>query len=158
MEMKKIDYKMLLLYIGFALCAGIIGSLLGGDMSFFSKLNKPMFALPAYIFPIAWTILYILMGISSYMICANKTDKKFKKRACLIYVAQLLVNSLWTLFFFRLRWYLFAFIWLILLIFLVIVMIIKFYKIKPISAYIQIPYILWLLFASVLNYSIYYLN
>lgn len=156
--LEQIDYKVLIFYIGFALVAGIIGSLLGGDMSFFSKLNKPILSPPAILFPIVWTILYILMGISSYMICQNKTDKKFKKRACFIYILQLLVNSLWTLFFFRLRWYLFALIWLIFLIVLVIIMIVKFYKIKPLAAYLQIPYILWLLFASYLNYYIYYLN
>lgn len=127
-------------------------------MKDFESLNKPIFSPPAILFPIVWTILYILMGISSYIICSNKTDQKFKNRACYIYIAQLIVNSLWTLFFFRLNMILFAFIWLLLLIILVIIMITRFYNIKPIAAYLQIPYILWLLFAAILNFSIYLLN
>lgn len=158
LNQKKVNYKMLILYIGLALLAGGIGALLGGNMDDFETLNKPPFAPPAILFPIVWTILYILMGISSYLICCNKTDQKFKNRACFVYIIQLIVNSLWTLFFFRLNMLLFAFIWLVLLIILVIIMIVKFYNIKPIAAYLQIPYILWLLFAAVLNFSIYLLN
>ena len=158
LNQKKVNYKMLLLFIGLALLAGGIGALLGGNMDNFDTLEKPSFSPPAILFPIVWTILYILMGISSYLICSNKTDQKFKNRACFVYIIKLVVNSLWTLFFFRLNMLLFAFIWLILLIVLVIIMIIKFYNIKPLAAYLQIPYILWLVFAAVLNFSIYLLN
>lgn len=158
LNQEKVNYKMLILFIGFALVAGIIGSLLGGNMSSFKSLKKPFFAPPPIVFPIVWTILYILMGVSSYLICCNKTDKKFKKRACFIYLAQLLFNSLWSLFFFRFGWCLFSFFWILFLIVLVIIMIIKFYKLKPLAAYLQIPYIIWLLIAAILNFSIYYLN
>ncbi len=158
MNKEKFNYKILILFILFALLAGGIGALLGGDMKDFDNLNKPTFSPPAIVFPIAWTILYILMGISSYLVCYNKTDKKFKTTACIIYIVQLIVNSLWTLFFFRFNMLLFSFIWLILLLILVIVMIIKFYKIKPLSAYLQVPYVLWLIFAAILNFSIYWLN
>lgn len=157
-DMKKIDYKSLILNIIFALVAGVIGALLGGNMDDFSSLNKPWFAPPAIVFPIVWTILYILMGISTYLVCENNTDRKFKKRACFIYLAQLLVNVLWTPLFFRFKLYLLSFFWIILLIVLVGIMIVKFYKIKPLAGYLQIPYILWLIFASILNFSIYLLN
>lgn len=157
-ENKSIDYKSLAYNIGFALLAGGIGALLGGKMNEFSTINKPWFTPPAIIFPIFWTILYILMGLSTYLVCENKTDKKFKKIACFIYLIQLLVNVLWTPLFFRFKLYLLSFFWILLLIFLVAIMIIKFYKIKPISGYLQIPYILWLIFASILNFSIYMLN
>lgn len=158
MNQKKVNYKMLALYIILALAAGGIGALLGGKMDHFETINKPWFSPPAILFPIVWTILYILMGISSYLICSNKTDEKFKKRAGTIYIIQLIVNSLWTLFFFRLKWYLFAFIWLLLLILLVVIMIFKFYNIKPLAGYLQIPYILWISFAAILNFAIYNLN
>ena len=158
LNQKKVNYKMLILFIGLALLAGGIGALLGGNMDNFETLKKPPFSPPAILFPIVWTILYILMGISSYLICSNKTDQKFKNKASFVYILQLIVNSLWSLFFFRLNMILFAFIWLLLLILLVIIMIIKFYNIKPLAAYLQIPYILWLLFAAVLNFSIYLLN
>ena len=155
---KKTDIKSLVLNIAFALVAGGIGALLGGKMNDFTTINKPWFSPPAIVFPIAWTALYILMGISTYLICKNKTDKKFKKRACFIYLAQLLVNVLWTPLFFRFKLYLLSFFWILLLILLVGIMTIKFYKIKPIAGYLQIPYILWLIFASILNFSIYLLN
>ena len=144
--------------MAFALLAGGVGALLGGDMSDFNNIKKPFFAPRAIVFPIAWSILYILMGISSYLICFNSTDRKFKQKACIIYIIQLIVNTLWTLFFFRFKMILFAFFWLLLLLMLVIVMIIKFYKIKPLAAYLQIPYIIWLIFAAILNFSIFLLN
>ena len=155
---KKTDIKSLVLNIAFALVAGGIGASLGGKMDDFATINKPWFSPPAIVFPIAWTALYILMGISTYLVCENKTDKKFKKRACFIYLAQLLVNVLWTPLFFRFKLYLLSFFWILLLIILVGIMIIKFYKIKPLAGYLQIPYILWLIFASILNFSIYLLN
>ncbi len=158
LNQEKVNYKMLILFIGFALAAGFLGSLLGGNMSSFKTLKKPFFTPPSIAFPIIWTMLYILMGVSSYLICCNKTDKKFKKRACFFYLIQLLVNTLWSLFFFRFGWFLFAFFWLLLLIALVIVMIIKFYKLKPLAAYLQIPYLLWLIIAGILNLSIVILN
>lgn len=158
LNQKNVNYKMLVLFILFALMAGGIGALLGGNMEDFQTLKKPSFAPPAILFPIIWTILYILMGISSYLICCNKTDQKFKKKACAIYLVQLIVNCLWTFFFFRLNWLFFSFLWLLLLIILVVIMIWKFYNIKPLAAYLQIPYILWILFAAILNFSIYLLN
>lgn len=155
---EKVNYKMLILFIGFALAAGFLGSLLGGNMTSFKTLKKPFFTPPSIAFPIIWTILYILMGVSSYLVCCNKTDKKFKKRACFFYLTQLLVNMLWSLFFFRFGWLFFAFLWLLLLVTLVIVMIIKFYKLKPLVAYLQMPYLLWLIIAGILNISIVILN
>ena len=158
LNQERVNYKMLILFIGFALAAGFLGSLLGGNMTSFKNLKKPFFTPPSIAFPVIWTILYILMGVSSYLICCNKTDKKFKKRAFFFYLIQLLVNTLWSLFFFRFSWLLFAFFWLLLLIILVIVMIIKFYKLKPLAAYLQIPYLLWLIIAGILNLAIVILN
>ena len=80
LNQEKVNYKMLIIFIGFALAAGFLGSILGGNMASFKTLKKPFFAPPPIVFPIVWTILYILMGISSYLICCNKTDKKFKKK------------------------------------------------------------------------------
>ena len=158
MNQKKINWKMLILYILGALAAGGVGALLGGNMDTFDEINKPSFTPPAIVFPIVWTILFILMGISSYLVCANNTDKKFKKRACAIYIVQLVVNALWSLFFFRLNWYLFSLAWLVLLLGLVIWMAIKFYKIKPLAGYLQIPYIIWSTFALILTYAINRIN
>jgi len=153
--MNKINYKLLILNIIIPLIIGGIGTLLGNPSNY-SIINKPSFSPPAFIFPIVWTILYILMGISAYMIMIS--DNKDKNKAYGIYLVQLIVNGLWSLFFFRFKWYLFSFLWIILLISLVIIMIDKFYKINKIAGYLQLPYLLWLIFASILNLSIYLLN
>ena len=108
MNQKNVNYKMLILFIVIALIAGGIGALIGGDMKNFNDVIKPNFTPPAIIFPIAWTILYILMGISSYLICCNKTDKKFINDACKSYILQLIVNVLWTPIFFRFNMYFIA--------------------------------------------------
>lgn len=125
------------------------------DMNSFDALEKP-FDIPKIIFPIVWSILYLLMGISSYLVLMSKNI--FKDEALLVYGVQLIVNLIWPFIFFNMGAFLFAFIWLILLIFLVIVMIIKFYSVDKRAAYLQIPYLLWLFFAGYLNFMIYYLN
>lgn len=133
---------------------GIVGLIISGSIDY-NSLQKPIFAPPSIVFPIAWTILYILMGIS-YGILKDKslTDTKTDT----IYYLQLFVNALWSIIFFTLKWRLFAFIWIILLDILVIIMIINFYKKSKLAGLLQIPYLLWILFASYLNLSIYLLN
>jgi len=98
------------------------------------------------------------MGVSSYLIYTSNANETEKKSALSIYLIQLIINALWPLIFFRFKLYLLAFIWIILLIIAVIIMIYRFYKINTTAAYLQIPYLLWLIFASVLNYNIYLLN
>ncbi|MDO5556219.1 MAG: TspO/MBR family protein [Clostridia bacterium] len=121
-------------------------------------MNKPFFAPPAILFPIVWTILYILMGISSYLVYTSSATKEDKKTSLTFYGVQLILNSLWTLLFFRFNLYLFSYIWILLIIVFLGITMYKFYKIKPLSAFLQIPYLLWLIFASILNFSIYILN
>lgn len=154
--MKKIDYKSLIINIIIPLSAGALGVLLGGNMQDYALINKPNISPSPIVFPIVWTILYILLGISSYII--KKTNDITSQDAFIIYALNLFVNTTWTLFFFRLKWYLFAFIWIIILIILTIILIYKYYKINKTAAYLQIPYLLWLIFASILNISIYILN
>ena len=113
-------------------------------------LVKP-FAISKIIFPIVWTILYLLMAIAFYLVVDSK-------KTWLIYFAQLIVNSLWTVIFFGLRWRLLAFIWLIILICLVGIMIYKFYQENKAAGYILLPYMAWLIFAGYLNLTLYLLN
>ncbi|MBQ3417154.1 MAG: tryptophan-rich sensory protein [Ruminococcus sp.] len=121
----------------------------------FEMLQKPPLSPPAWLFPVAWTILYILMGVS-YGLLKEKglLDNTVKG----VYYAQLAVNLIWPFLFFLLEWRLFAFIWLILLIILVIAMIAVFYKRDKAAALLQIPYLLWLVFAGYLNLAVYLLN
>ena len=152
--MKKIDIKKLLFYIIITVVIGSIPSLFIKISEIYKTLNKPPLSPPGFLFPIVWTILFILMGISIYRVVMidNKNDAK------LIYFIQLIVNALWTPIFFGLNFYLFAFIWLVFLFILVIIMFNNFYKIDKVSAYINIPYIVWLLFAGYLNLFIFILN
>ena len=125
-------------------------------MTTYSSISKPDFSPPSYVFPIVWTILYVLMGISSYII--YDSDSPAKGRALKIYMLQLFFNFCWSIIFFRFNLYLFALIWLIVLIALICLMIKEFYKISPLAAYLQIPYLLWCVFAALLNFLIYKMN
>lgn len=153
--MKISNKKQLIIFILIPLIVGILSSKLSGPMSY-ASFHKPSFSPPSYLFPIVWTILYILMGISSYIIYSSNSENKGK--ALTTYAIQLFFNFFWSILFFGLSQYLLAFVWLILLIILIIVMLSQFYQIQPLAAYLQIPYLLWCLFAACLNFAIYTLN
>jgi len=133
---------------------GIVGFIISGFIDY-NLLEKPFLAPPSILFPIIWTILYILMGIS-YGILDSKSlvDSEIN----IIYYLQLIVNLLWPIAFFVLKWRLFAFIWIIGLAILVFYMIIKFYRKDKLAGLLQIPYLVWTLFATYLNLFVYLLN
>lgn len=133
---------------------GIVGLIILKSLDY-NSLQKPTLSPPSIVFPIMWTILYILMGISYGILDSSGLNDKSIK---LIYYVQLFVNALWSIFFFTLKWRLFSFLWILLLDVLVFVMIVEFYKKNKVSGLLQIPYILWCLFASYLNFVIYLLN
>ncbi len=146
----------LIIAILIPLAVGFLSALLSGGMSSYSALNKPALSPPAVLFPIVWIILYILMGISSYIIYAS--DNPGREKALAVYALQLFFNFFWSILFFRFSQYLAALLWLLIMIALIAVMIQRFYEISRISAYLQIPYISWCLFAAYLNFMIYRLN
>ena len=133
---------------------GIVGFLISGSMDY-DMLNQPPLSPPSILFPIVWTILYVLMGVS-FGILRDKhlNDSNVK----LIYYVQLIVNLLWPIAFFVLKWRLFAFIWIVILDALVVLMIFTFYKRDRTAALLQLPYLAWVLFASYLNLGVYILN
>ena len=135
---------------------GFLGSLIGNVSNGFMDIYKPSFTPPAIVFPIVWTILYTLMGISSYLIFESGSSDK--NEALSVYAVQLLLNCLWTYFFFNLKWFLFSFILVLIILALTLWMIYKYYKINKTAAYLQIPYTLWLVFASILSFSVFLLN
>lgn len=132
----------------------VIGIIISGSINY-NSFEKPMVAPPSIVFPIVWTILYILMGIS-YGILESKSLVDTKVNV--IYYLQLFVNALWSIIFFTFEMRFFAFIWILLLDILVIAMILNFYKKDKLAGLIQIPYLIWILFATYLNLSIYLLN
>ena len=152
MNLKKlISYILITILIGSFFTLFIMNS-----FEIYQEINKPILSPPSIVFPIVWTILYILMGISLYLVSESRNYDKDK--SYIIYIIQLLVNSIWPLFFFKFRFFLFSFFIILLLIYLVIKMIIEFYKQNKVSAFLQIPYLLWLLFAAYLNLAVFLLN
>ena len=152
------NIKTLIIAIIIPLLVGFISFLLTkeGISNYSNNLIKPSFAPPSYLFGIVWTILYILMGISSYIIY---NDISSHKNICLlIYGLNLVLNFLWPIIFFNLELRLCAFIFIIFLDIVVIYMIICFHGISKKAAYLQIPYLIWLIFATILNFSVYFLN
>lgn len=147
--LKRIIYSLIPIVGG-----ALVGLIISGYMNY-GDMVKPPLSPPSYIFPIVWTILYILMGISYFI--ATK-DKENDKELNQIYILQLLVNFFWPIIFFVLKMYFTAFFWIILLLILVIIMIKELLKINKISGYLQIPYLMWLLFATYLNIGIFLLN
>ena len=143
--------KKLLLYIFITLFIGGLPSIVVATNNTYNTLTKPPLSPPGVLFPIVWTILFILMGISVYLV---KDDKE----AVRYYFIQLIVNALWTPIFFGLKAYLLSFIWLIILIVLVVIMLDKFKEINKTSVYLNIPYLIWLVFALYLNAGIFLLN
>lgn len=129
------------------------------NLYIYSIISKPALSPPAILFPIIWTILYVLLGVSSSRIYLQKdTYSDEVMDALLNYVFQLILNFFWPIIFFNMQTYLFAFIWLVVLWSSIIKMIFKFSRIDSIAAYLQIPYLLWVTFAGYLNFMIYLLN
>ena len=148
----------IIIYIKAILLPVLVGVLVGiitsGSMDY-NILQKPPLAPPGAVFPIVWTILYILMGISYGILKVNnQTDEEIDW----IYYIQLAINALWSIIFFNFKWRLFAFIWIILLAVAIISMIRKFFGKNKVAGLLQIPYILWVIFATYLNFGFYILN
>ncbi len=152
----KIKWKPLLFWTLGTLVVGAFSSVVGGTMKGFDGINTPPITPAPVVFSVAWTILYLLMGISAYLVYESKGG--MTKKSLALYIAQLAVNFLWPVFFFRLHAFTFSFIWLLLLLVLVIMMTVNFWSIRPAAGYLHIPYILWLVFAGVLNCMVITLN
>jgi len=154
--MKKIHFGKLLGSIALPLFVGGASYfLIRNNINIFDSINKPPLTPPRIVFPIAWTILYLLMGIASYL---ASSDFKQNKKGFIFYIAQLVFNFFWSIIFFNYKQYLFAYIWIILLWALIVLTFVYFYKENKVAGILLIPYILWVTFASYLNLAIYLLN
>jgi len=138
---------------------GILSALLTKDtMGKYKELQQPLFSPPGWVFPIVWSILFLMMGIASYLIYYHGFEKAKVKNALVFYEIQLAFNFFWTIIFFRFGLRGFALLWILILLSLIVLAAVKFYKIDKIAAYLMTPYILWVSFASILNFSIWQLN
>ena len=157
---KKMDWKLLWISLLIPLVLGMGVSLAVGDVGkVYESLQKPSFSPPAMVFPIAWGILYLLMGVSFYLALQKAKEEHIPVRRVLWpYVIQLFLNLLWMPLFFSMQQFLLSFVWLCILIFTIVWMIINFWKISPLAGGLQLPYLAWSLFAAVLNFYIYLNN
>ena len=157
MIIRTVKLKKLLFYVVGTFLFGVIGALLGGGTSqIYSTLNKPPLSPPGIVFPIVWSILYLLMGIGAYFL-SNERKVEISK-LLKIYWIQLILNALWPLVFWRLQAFWLAAVIIIAILFLVVWLTLEAFKINKLSSYMFIPYIVWLLFALYLNIGIAVLN
>lgn len=150
---KKLKTKIVFILISLSV-GGLSALLTRNSMNIFDTVTKPPLAPPPIVFPIVWTILYILMGIGA----ARVYLKEPASGAIKLFGINLAVNFFWSIIFFNMQAFGFAFVWLILLLAVVVLMTLKFSKFDKLAAYLQIPYIVWLLFAGYLNLYIFLAN
>lgn len=152
----KIQWKKPVLCIAIPLAVGGLSALLTRDgMQAFQMLNKPALSPPGWLFPVVWTILYVLMGIASYLVL---TSGRPHRSALTVYGIQLVFNFFWSIIFFNLEAYLFSFIWLVVLWLLILMTMLRFFRISRPAGYMLLPYLLWVTFAGYLNLYIYLFN
>ena len=161
---KKVNIFKLVIAVIIPLAVGMLSSFITKDaMMSFNAMRKPPLAPPGILFPIVWSILYVLMGISSYIIFEyddrnDATRYKIKNRCLLLYVVQLIFNFFWSIIFFKFKLYFAAFVWLIILWILVFILIVEGRKISRRVPYLLIPYLIWMTFAAYLNIWVAILN
>lgn len=155
--MKKISWKVYLLWILVCEAVGALSGFLSREgMRLYEQMAvKPALSPPGWVFPIVWGLLFALMGIGAARISSSDDGRN---RALNLFIAQLVVNFFWPLLFFNAMAFGFAFIWLILLWILVLLMILSYWRIDQLAAWLQVPYLLWLTFAGYLNYMVVMLN
>lgn len=155
---KIIKTYMISLFIPLAV-GGFAAFLTRNNMNLYQEINKPLLAPPSIVFPIVWTILYALMGISSARIWLKRgRNPEATVDGLFTYAIQLFFNFFWSLFFFNLQEFFFAFLWLLILWGLILRMILLFRKVDLTASLLQIPYLLWVTFAGYLNLMIYLIN
>ena len=148
-------YKSLILNIALPLAVGLVSGLLTmGAMEDFSSLNQPPLSPPGWLFPVVWTILYVLMGVSSWRI--RRIDRQAPSLTA--YIVSLVFNFFWPIFFFVCQMWLLALIWLLILWVLVLIYTVGYCKIDRLAGWLQVPYAVWCAFAAYLNFGIVRLN
>ncbi len=151
--------RQLLICIAIPLAVGGVSAWLTREsMNSFAAFVKPPLSPPGWLFPVVWTLLFVLMGLASYLVLMSAQPQQTINRALRLYGIQLGVNFFWSIFFFNLSLYLFSFLWLILLWLLILATIVRFYQISKTAGYLMVPYLLWVTFAGYLNLGIYLLN
>lgn len=150
--------KKLLIALALPLAVGGLSALISGGMGDFDQLVKPPLSPPGWLFPIVWTVLYLLMGYASYRVYTSSAPQEQKRRALVFYLAQLVLNFLWSPVFFGLGWLLPAFFILVALWVMILITASLFSQIDKLAGDLLIPYLLWVTFAGYLNFAFFLLN
>lgn len=153
---KNIHWKNLITAVAIPLAVGWLSAwVTRKGMKAFEAIAQPPLTPPMWVFPVVWSILFVLMGIASYLVVMQKGEDT---KALTLYAVQLIFNFFWSIWFFKLGWYLFAFLWLVVLWILILATIRAFAKISKPSAWLMLPYLLWVTFAGYLNLGVWWLN
>ena len=154
----KVNVKKLIFHLALPLAVGGLSALISGGMGSYGNMNQPPLSPPGWIFPVVWTILYLLMGYAAYRVSVSGGDPGEIQKALRVYWAQLALNFLWSPVFFGLRWYLVAFVILVAMWVLIYWTMTLFTKLDKIAGDLLIPYLLWVTFAGYLNIGVFLLN
>ncbi len=155
----KLDWKKLGIAAALPLAVGGLSALITKDsMVLFGALQKPPLSPPAWLFPAAWTLLYILMGLASYYVYTSDAPKSRRRTALSYYALSLIFNFGWPILFFNAERYLAAFVWLCIMWILILAALMQFRALDKKAGALMLPYLLWVTFAGYLNYGIYLLN
>lgn len=156
---KKINYKTLIICILIPLLIGGLSALFTmGSMEDFAALDQPPLSPPGWLFPVVWSILYVLMGIASYVVIETPSSQPATAAAFKPYFVQLAFNFFWSIIFFSLGAFELAFIWLLAMLAIIILTTVRFWRINKWAGILMLPYIAWVCFAGYLNLAIAYLN
>lgn len=157
--MKKIQWGKLILCLAIPLAVGGISTILTREaMEKFQTLQQPPLSPPAWLFPVVWTMLYLLMGLASYLIVTARAPERQKRKAILVYAVQLAMNFCWSLIYFNAKMYLIALFWLLVMWALIIWLCMLAWDIRRSATWCLLPYLAWVTFAAYLNFGIYLLN
>ena len=151
------EKKPLIISLAVSLGVGGLSALLTNrSMEKYAYLDQPPLAPPGWVFPVVWTVLFVLMGIAAYLVW--RENGPGRKGALTLYGVQLIFNFLWTIIFFNMAWYGFALIWLIILWGLILATLLRFWRENATAGKLMAPYLLWVTFAAYLNAGVWYLN
>lgn len=140
------------------LIGGFSSFLTAGDMRNYEYFNHPPLSPPSWVFPVVWSILYVIMGLASYLVYTSNAEPEQKRTALTLYAAQLVMNMFWTVLFFTYVQYLIALIWLVAMWVIILMTALRFYKINRLSGIMMGVLLIWTAFAGYLNYAYYVMS
>lgn len=157
----KLDKSKIKVYAVFLLLTGAVGGISAifttMGMDEYAKVQKPVLTPPDFIFPLVWTVLYILMAVSASRVWLSD-NKRLRNHGIIVYALQLFFNFFWSILFFTFQTYGLSFMWIIGLWLMIVIMIVRFYSADKLAGLLQIPYLLWVSFAAYLNFMVWMLN